>query len=210
MPQCLTPEFETKSASIVELLPYHQHQQQQQQLLPSPTKKYKSIEDKLSGEILEYDVSPLGSVLDSVDLVSEPEDSLYHHHQHHQHRHEMLAKTSTSSLSPSSTTSMSSAKSETLPSATSLDDYVYLEFYVDSIRPEFASGLGHTSAPSNVSTFGNCYNTFKLSNGTVIHIPTSTRSNLDSVPLGIFCVCVSVLMDALTQIEPSQTRHSCR
>lgn len=183
MPQCLTPEFETKSASIVELLPYHSHHQQQ---LHSSTKKYKSIEDKLSGEILEYDVSPLGSVLDSVDssLVSDPEDALYHHHHY---RPEMLAKSSNSSFSPAS----SSSKSETLPLSSSLDDYVYLEFYVDSIRPDYSSGLGSSTTGSSNVTFGNCYNNFKLLNGTVRGhrlIPLIYVSGLTSIlSVGIFC-----------------------
>lgn len=44
-----------------------------------------------------------------------------------------------------------------------LDDFVYLEFFVDTIKPEYHSPLQTTSLPS--SAFTNCVNTFKLSNG---------------------------------------------
>ena len=42
-----------------------------------------------------------------------------------------------------------------------LDDFVYLEFFVDTIKPEYAS----LNATNVTTTFTNCVNNFKLTNG---------------------------------------------
>lgn len=113
MPQCLSPQFESKSPAIVELLD-----------------KCKSV-DKLSADkFAEYHVPC--SLFDKLDC--EPNRLL-------------------SVNKPLVSGTELNRKNE-------LDDFVYLEFFVDTIKPEYAS-----LSSANV-TFNNCVNNFKLTNGT--------------------------------------------
>lgn len=127
MPQCLSPQFESKSPAIVELL-------------SSAIDKCKSGDRLFTDKLTEYDVP----------------ERLFSSKPDYQSGHVLSVNKSTVS------------GSECL-----LDDFVYLEFFVDTIKPEYASLNG-----TNV-TFTTCVNNFKLTNGMMRHFyyryVTSTR-----------------------------------
>lgn len=121
MPQCLSPQFESKSPAIVELL-------------SDAVDKCTSVSDRCSVDrFTEYDV-PCGlfSKLDyeSGRLLSVNKQPLLEGCEQPQRKSE-------------------------------LDDFVYLEFFVDTIKPEYAS----LNATNVTTTFTNCVNNFKLTNG---------------------------------------------
>lgn len=120
MPQCLSPQFESKSPAIVELL-------------SDAVDKCTSVSDRCSVDrFTEYDV-PCGlfSKLDyeSGRLLSVNKQPLLEGCEQPQRKSE-------------------------------LDDFVYLEFFVDTIKPEYAS----LNATNVTTTFTNCVNNFKLTN----------------------------------------------
>lgn len=133
MPQCLSPQFESKSPAIVEL-----------HLNGTLNKCKSAVSDRCTNvdKFTEYDV-PCGlfSKLDyeSSRLISVNKPFLEGCEQH-------------------------SRKSE-------LDDFVYLEFFVDTIKPEYAS-----LNASNVTSFTNCVNNFKLTNGMTLNFYHSSLS----------------------------------
>ena len=123
MPQCLSPQFESKSPAIVELL-------------SSTVQEKSSSRDKLS----EYELACSGLF-----------GKLDHYSHHHNDSNRVLSVNK-----PLTKAELWNRKSQ------ELDDYVYLEFFVDTIKPEYAS-LSSTNV-----TFTNCVNNFKLTNGMII------------------------------------------
>lgn len=116
MPQCLSPQFESKSPAIVELL-------------NSTAEKC-----RLEGDKLQH----LNQLSD--DYESDTETNL----------NRLLSVNKSFVLAENTNRRINTSE---------LDDFVYLEFFVDTIKPEYAS-LHSTNV-----TFTNCVNNFKLSNG---------------------------------------------
>lgn len=119
MPQCLSPQFESKSPAIVELF------------------SGSAVQSKCTGP---------------VDTLAELElpCALFGKLDHESSRLLSVNK-------PHLSSTELYLKSE-------LDDFVYLEFFVDTIKPEYAS-LSSTNV-----TFTNCVNNFKLTNGTSVGV----------------------------------------
>lgn len=128
---------------------------------------YHHDDSQLYNSLTEFDICPSGLKVDLTSL------SNYHHHHHHYSHKFDLESPSTNSLlyhkhyynSSSTGSAVNSANingkrsksneltgTETLTESypPTLDDYVYLEFFVDTIKPEYASL--NSSSPSFVDS----------------------------------------------------------
>lgn len=171
MPQCLTPEFEnSKSPAVVELLSTSDHDclESKKSLLFHSSRSV-SAEDRVFevSDYLDFASSKLdfGEKLDQFcgGGVGGANGSSGHHLASQTDRLLSFTNISGKPLSITCGSGDFFGKSE-------LDDFVYLEFFVDTIKPEYAA-----LASSNV-TFTNCVNNFKLATTSANSIATTTAA----------------------------------